>query len=108
MSAAHRIDLSRVASHPVESIEAAWVDGERLTEADLDARQRERDTPIGCSGACEGGRAVCDCGARPAASWREIFDTELSHPWWLAVYAAALVGAIAASAVWPWGWGIAP
>ena len=59
---------------------------------------------IGCTGRCEQGEYDCDCNARPVSAWRDMWDAELRHPWLLAVYALALVIAIAASAAWPLPW----
>lgn len=86
---------------------------EKLTEADLDAaiayRHSEAPTavqtpalpilPAGCSGDCDQGRRDCTCGRAVIGMW----DDERQAPWLLLLYAAAFVGALVASAIWPWG-----
>lgn len=69
-------------------------------------------THRGCYGSCAQGRAPCtmpgvcgtplvtlDSDGEPVGMWQP----ELGRPWLLVVYAFGAAAAIAASALWPWG-----
>lgn len=80
----------------------------RLTEAELDAANADRLAALddaspywahtGCCGSCSQGRLDCDCD--PDAS---MWQPELSSTWLVVLYAAIAIAAVAASALWPWG-----